>query len=100
MSDSTYIRNYGGKSVRLDNLCLGADNNSYRLYVNGTSYFTNYLQTTSYFKSTVATGTAPVQVSSTTLNTNLNADLLDGYHANTIYKAANHQISNYSATNN
>lgn len=30
------------------------------------------------FKSSVATGTAPIQVSSTTLCTNLNADLLDG----------------------
>lgn len=39
MTDSTYIRNYASKSVRLDNLCLGADNNSYRLYVNGKSYF-------------------------------------------------------------
>ena len=28
----------------------------------------------------MATGTAPIQVTSTTLNTNLNADLLDGYH--------------------
>lgn len=32
-----------------------------------------------YFKSTVATGTAPIQVSSTTLCTNLNADMVDGY---------------------
>lgn len=31
-----------------------------------------------YFDSNVATGTAPIQVSSTTLCTNLNADLLDG----------------------
>lgn len=38
MTDSTYIRSYNGKSTRLDNLCLGADNNSYRLYVNGSSY--------------------------------------------------------------
>lgn len=38
MTDSTYIRNFNGKSVRLDNLCLGADNNSYRLYVNGIQY--------------------------------------------------------------
>lgn len=30
--------------------------------------------------STVGTGTAPYQCSSTTLNSNLNADLLDGYH--------------------
>ena len=32
-------------------------------------------------QSTVETGTAPLTVSSTTLNTNLNADLLDGNHA-------------------
>lgn len=31
--------------------------------------------------SSVATGTAPLTIASTTLNTNLNADLLDGYHA-------------------
>lgn len=41
MTDSTYIRSYNGKSTRLDNLCLGADNNSYRLYVNGASLHTN-----------------------------------------------------------
>lgn len=34
-----------------------------------------------YFKSTVATGTAPIQVASTTLCTNLNADMVDGYHS-------------------
>ena len=33
------------------------------------------------FVSTVGTGTQPYQCDSTTLNTNLNADLLDGYHA-------------------
>lgn len=32
-------------------------------------------------KSTVSTGTAPLTVASTTAVTNLNADLLDGYHA-------------------
>ena len=34
---------------------------------------------TGYIKSKVATGTAPIQVSSTTLCTNLNADMVDGY---------------------
>lgn len=34
---------------------------------------------TGYLKSNVATGTAPIQVSSTTLCTNLNADMVDGY---------------------
>lgn len=59
---------------------INGTNASYKLYVDGTSYFTSHLQTTSYFKSTVETGIAPIQVTSTTLNTNLNADLLDGYH--------------------
>ena len=59
---------------------INGTNALYKLYVNGTSYFTDHLQTTSYFKSTVETGIAPIQVTSTTLNTNLNADLLDGYH--------------------
>lgn len=36
--------------------------------------------TAPYFVSSVATGTAPYQATSTTLNTNLNADLLDGYN--------------------
>ena len=39
----------------------------------------NYAES-SRFVSTVGTGTAPYQCSSTTLNSNLNADLLDGEH--------------------
>jgi hypothetical protein len=39
------------------------------------------IRTNNQLISTVATGTAPLTVSSTTLVTNLNADLLDGYHA-------------------
>jgi site-specific recombinase XerD len=45
--------------------------------------------------STVATGTAPFVVSSTTLNTNLNADLLDGQHGS--YYAP---LTNVSGTTN
>lgn len=40
-------------------------------------------------QSTVATGTSPLSVASTTLNTNLNADLLDGNHASAFYLATN-----------
>lgn len=36
------------------------------------------------FKSTVATGTAPLTVASTTAVTNLNADMLDGWHLSNI----------------
>ena len=46
-----------------------------RLNVGGT------IETDSQLKSTVATGTAPLAVTSTTKVTNLNADLLDGYTA-------------------
>lgn len=39
--------------------------------------------------STLAIGTAPFSITSTTLNTNLNADLLDGKHASAFYLATN-----------
>ena len=39
------------------------------------------VEASSQLKSTVATGTAPITVSSTTVCSNLNADLLDGYSA-------------------
>lgn len=42
-------------------------------------YIGNYAES-SRFVSTVGTGTAPYQCNSTTLNTNLNADLLDNWH--------------------
>jgi hypothetical protein len=38
-------------------------------------------------KSTVATGTAPLTVSSTTVNTNLNADMVDGLHSTNIMQS-------------
>lgn len=41
----------------------------------------NYAES-SRFVSTVGTGTSPYQCSSTTLNTNLNADMLDNWHLN------------------
>ena len=77
---------------------INGTNALYKLYVNGTSYFTDHLQTTSYFKSTVETGIAPIQVTSTTLNTNLNADLLDGYHESSFlrYKDSVHGIGHLS----
>lgn len=44
-------------------------------------YIGNYVES-SRFVSTVGTGTAPYQCSSTTLNSNLNADMLDNWHLN------------------
>ena len=58
----------------------------------------NYAES-SRFVSTVGTGTAPYQCSSTTLNTNLNADLLDGNHGafyqNRVYDNYVHQYNEY-----
>lgn len=55
---------------------IGTDSPRAKLDVAGNVY------STGFFYSTVGTGTAPYQCSSTTLNTNLNADLLDNWHLN------------------
>lgn len=45
--------------------------------------------------STIATGTSPLKVTSTTVVSNLNADMLDGYHANSFVKIAGTRFSQY-----
>lgn len=47
------------------------------------------VRTTTQFESTVATGTAPLIVASTTLVANLNADMTDGFHASQTAGTAN-----------
>lgn len=54
---------------------LATDNGTDKLQIDGSSTQTGQI------KSTLATGTAPFVVDSTTAVTNLNADLLDGNHA-------------------
>ena len=58
----------------------------------------NYAES-SRFVSTVGTGTQPYQCNSTTLNTNLNADLLDGQHGafyqNRVHDNYVHQYNEY-----
>lgn len=55
----------------------------------GTSPTFSGVVTASRFVSTVATGTSPYSCTSTTLNTNLNADLLDGQHGSYYQSASN-----------
>ena len=55
---------------------IGTNSPGEKLHVAGNT------RTDGYFKSTVGAGTAPYQCSSTTLNTNLNADMLDNWHLN------------------
>ena len=60
-------------------------NSSNNSVLNNIVLYDGYTETTKemrapYFKSIAGTGTQPYQCNSTTLNTNLNADMLDGYH--------------------
>jgi hypothetical protein len=77
------------------NLGIGVESPSEKLEVSGNIK-------SSVLISTASSGTAPIQVSSNTLVTNLNSDLLDGYHASTITTAntvaARDNIGNISAS--
>lgn len=53
-----------------------------------------------YFNSNIATGTAPIQVSSTTLCTNLNADMVDGYNVSEGDKTGIHYTKFYGVGDN
>ena len=55
---------------------------------------------TGYLKSKVATGTAPIQVSSTTLCTNLNADMVDGYHSDQFSQSKSNKSLQTSSNDN
>jgi len=56
--------------------------------ITGSGVFGYYVQSP-YYVSNIETGTAPFTVTSTTLNTNLNADLLDGKHGSSYQPALN-----------
>lgn len=58
------------------------------------------MQTSAQIKSTVATGTAPFVIASTTAVTNLNADLLDGKHASSFALSDHTHISLKANTDN
>ena len=57
------------------------------------------VKTSNQLVSTIATGTAPLTVASTTVVPNLNADLLDGQHASAFQLALTNPITGTGATN-
>lgn len=78
------------------------DNNNYSSTLDGRYVTLATNQTVSGIKTfstqqkfTVATGTSPFTVSSTTVVSNLNADMLDGYHANSFVKIAGTRFLQY-----
>jgi hypothetical protein len=78
---------------------LGAVTNESKATMFTSPTFTGATTSANTFTSTVATGSAPLVVSSTTLVTNLNADLLDGQHgsfytANSVFASHTSNVSN------
>ena len=78
------------------------DNNNYSSTLDGRYVTLATNQTVSGIKTfstqqkfTVATGTSPFTVSSTTVVGNLNSDMLDGYHANSFVKIVGTRFSQY-----
>ena len=59
----------------------GTPKEAFYIRGDGGTQFQKIVRNTNQIQSTVATGTAPISVSSTTVCPNLNADLLDGYSA-------------------
>lgn len=84
-----YLFNSAGDSTFPGNVGIGTNpdggNEGYKLYVNGNIY-SNNITNSNNFISRVTTGTQPYACTSTTVNTNLNADLLDGYHESSFTK--------------
>lgn len=72
------------------NVGIGNTAPNHKIKVTGGSVWTD-----STFISTIVTGTAPLSVNSITLNANLNADLLDGYHASNFQTALTGGTANY-----
>lgn len=76
IGDAQLVYDSANKALRVKHR---TDGNTVGFYSDGWVSIGNYAKS-SRFVSTVGTGTQPYQCSSTTLNTNLNADLLDNWH--------------------
>jgi hypothetical protein len=70
---------YNGVDVPVLTMNASANGEPWEAQINGTAVAR--ITTVGQIQSTLATGTAPLLVASTTLNANFNADFLDGYEA-------------------
>lgn len=75
-------RGYLNGTTQFRNLAIYDGKQSPILTLTGSSKLADFTGrvSASLFQSTITTGTAPMIIASTTVNTNLNADLLDGQH--------------------
>jgi|GEM_PF-2495498 len=73
-----------GFAISKENILEGSDPNM-------------FLYNTGRYVSRVATGTKPIDVVSTTLCNNLNADMLDGYHRSNLYNTTSDWFASSSA---
>lgn len=75
-----FLQHHSGQNLIMCNggglAGIGTNSPGEKLHVAGNT------RTDGYFRSTVGTGTQPYKCNSTTLNTNLNADMLDNWHLN------------------
>lgn len=95
-SDLTFLGSYSGSTAnnRNNSTAVGAGSRitaSNQVVLGNTSVtavLTTGVVTAPNYVSNVATGTQPYATTSTTLNTNLNADMVDGFHASSFALAA------------
>lgn len=86
--------------VVIDVQSLRTGSSSYNRTLGTDSNRWNGLYTKGVVNSTVATGTAPIQVSSTTLCANLNADMVDGYHSDQFSQSKSNKSLQTSSNDN